>query len=194
MQRCYSDRVRDTIHHLDQEPLHYLKNNMSFTFEEDYIGAKMIPDPEFLIRDSVIWGCDYPHEQGQTWPDATPAMKRMFTGVDPDPRARGRLGAVAAYLPHPGTERIERGLGRLAENRHKKEVLLGDERNRQMAAVLRYGPYVFLLQFRRLPRHRDAADRHGAGRPGDNRSATTPTGGRRGAWSRWATAATRRCG
>ncbi len=32
----------------------------------------------------------------------------------------------------------------MAENRHKKEVLLGDERNRQMAAVLRYGPYVFL--------------------------------------------------
>ena len=84
MQRCYSDRAPDSIHQLEQEPLHYLKNNMSFTFEEDYIGAKMIPDPEFLIRDSVIWGCDYPHEQGQTWPDATPAMERMFTGVDPD--------------------------------------------------------------------------------------------------------------
>ncbi len=84
MQRCYSDRVPDTIHQMEQEPLHYLKKNMSFTFEEDYIGAKMIPDPEFLIRDSVIWGCDYPHEQGQTWPDATPAMERMFTGVDPD--------------------------------------------------------------------------------------------------------------
>ena len=32
----------------------------------------------------------------------------------------------------------------MAENRHKKEVLLGDERNRNMAAVLRYGPYLFL--------------------------------------------------
>ena len=84
MERCHSDRGVDTIHPLQENPMHYLRKNMSFTFEEDYIGAKMIPDPEFLIRDSVIWGCDYPHEQGQTWPDATPAMERMFSGVDPD--------------------------------------------------------------------------------------------------------------
>lgn len=32
----------------------------------------------------------------------------------------------------------------MAENRHKKEILLGDERNRNVAAVLRYGPYIFL--------------------------------------------------
>lgn len=32
----------------------------------------------------------------------------------------------------------------MAENRYKKETLLADERNRNMAAVLRYGPYVFL--------------------------------------------------
>ncbi len=84
MRRCHNDRMPDSIHPLKEDPLVYLQRNMSFTFEEDYIGAKMIPDPEFLIRDSVIWGCDYPHEQGQTWPDATPAMERMFTGTDPD--------------------------------------------------------------------------------------------------------------
>ena len=32
----------------------------------------------------------------------------------------------------------------MAENRHKKEILLGDERNRDLAAVVRYGPYLFL--------------------------------------------------
>ena len=32
----------------------------------------------------------------------------------------------------------------MAENLHKKEVLLADERNRHMAAVLRYGPYLYL--------------------------------------------------
>ncbi len=32
----------------------------------------------------------------------------------------------------------------MAENRHTKEILLADERNRNMAAVLRYGPYLFL--------------------------------------------------
>ena len=84
MERCHNDRMPDSINPLKENPLHYINNNMSFTFEEDYIGAKMIPDPEFLIRESVIWGCDYPHEQGQTWPDASPAMDRMFTGTDPD--------------------------------------------------------------------------------------------------------------
>jgi enamine deaminase RidA (YjgF/YER057c/UK114 family) len=32
----------------------------------------------------------------------------------------------------------------MAENRYKKEILLGDERNRSLAAVVRYGPYLFL--------------------------------------------------
>jgi enamine deaminase RidA (YjgF/YER057c/UK114 family) len=32
----------------------------------------------------------------------------------------------------------------LAENRYKKEILLEDERNRNLAAVIRYGPYLFL--------------------------------------------------
>ena len=32
----------------------------------------------------------------------------------------------------------------MAENRYTREILLADERNRHMAAVLRYGPYVFL--------------------------------------------------
>jgi len=32
----------------------------------------------------------------------------------------------------------------MAENRYKKEILQEDERNRAMAAVLRYGPYIFL--------------------------------------------------
>jgi len=32
----------------------------------------------------------------------------------------------------------------LAENRYKKEVLLGDERNRANSALVKYGPYLFL--------------------------------------------------
>jgi enamine deaminase RidA (YjgF/YER057c/UK114 family) len=32
----------------------------------------------------------------------------------------------------------------LAENRYKKEILLTDERNRDLAALVRYGPYLFL--------------------------------------------------
>ena len=56
---------------------------MSFTFEEDYVGAKMLRDPEMVIGDCAIWGGDYPHEQGQTWPDASDAMERMFGDADP---------------------------------------------------------------------------------------------------------------
>ena len=32
----------------------------------------------------------------------------------------------------------------MAENRYKKEILLEDERNRSLASVIRYGPYLFL--------------------------------------------------
>ncbi len=32
----------------------------------------------------------------------------------------------------------------MAENRYKKEILLSDERNRNVAAVVRYGPHLFL--------------------------------------------------
>lgn len=32
----------------------------------------------------------------------------------------------------------------MAENRYKKEILLSDERNRDLAALVRYGPYLFL--------------------------------------------------
>lgn len=32
----------------------------------------------------------------------------------------------------------------MAENRYKKEILLEDERNRALASVIRYGPYLFL--------------------------------------------------
>ena len=83
MDRCYADRLPDTKTPLHEKPSHYVNHNMSFTFEEDYIGAKMLSDPEFMIRDCTVWGSDYPHEQGQTWPDAEPAMRRMFGGMDP---------------------------------------------------------------------------------------------------------------
>ena len=67
-------------------PSDYVKRNMTFTFEEDYIGAKML-DKDWAhewahIGKCVIWGSDYPHEQG-TWPDPQAAHDRMFAGLDP---------------------------------------------------------------------------------------------------------------
>lgn len=83
MDRCYADRLPDTKTPLHEKPSYYINHNMSFTFEEDYVGAKMLSDPEFMIRDCTVWGSDYPHEQGQTWPDAEPAMRKMFGDMDP---------------------------------------------------------------------------------------------------------------
>ncbi len=83
MDRCHADRIPDTIYQIKERPTHYIRNNMSFTFEEDYVGAKMLRDPEMVIGDCAIWGGDYPHEQGQTWPDASDAMERMFGDADP---------------------------------------------------------------------------------------------------------------
>jgi predicted TIM-barrel fold metal-dependent hydrolase len=84
MDRSYSDRMPDSIYQIKNKPTDYIRNNMSFTFEEDYVGAKMLSDPEFVIGDVAIWGNDYPHEQGQTWPDAGPAMERMFGSLTPE--------------------------------------------------------------------------------------------------------------
>lgn len=83
MDRCFHDRAPDSIRQIKEAPTYYVRKNMSFTFEEDIMGAKMMRDPEFIIGDVAVWGCDYPHEQGQTWPDATDAMDRMFAGADP---------------------------------------------------------------------------------------------------------------
>jgi predicted TIM-barrel fold metal-dependent hydrolase len=83
MDRAYADRVPDSKYQLKNKPTDLIREHMTFTFEEDYIGAKMLRDPEYVIGDVAIWGADYPHEQGQTWPDAGPAMDKMFDGADP---------------------------------------------------------------------------------------------------------------
>lgn len=83
MDRSYRDRPPDATTPLPMKPSEYIKRQMTFTFEEDYIGAKMLQDPFYYIQDTAIWGADYPHEQGQTWPDTEPAMAKMFEGADP---------------------------------------------------------------------------------------------------------------
>lgn len=62
-------------------PSEYIKRQVRFTFEEDHVGTKMLHDPEFYIRDTAIWGGDYPHGQG-TWPWSEKAIDQMFQGLD----------------------------------------------------------------------------------------------------------------
>lgn len=82
MDRQVHERPADPTVPLSKLPSDYIKQNVRFTFEEDYIGARMIPCDWAHIGDSVMWGPDYPHEQG-TWPDATEVVDKMFAGVDP---------------------------------------------------------------------------------------------------------------
>src|SRR6185437_11247052 len=61
------------------------ERNVTFTFEEDYLGAKLLAYDWAYIKDSAIWGADYPHEQG-VWPDPSAALDRMFEGLTPEYR------------------------------------------------------------------------------------------------------------
>jgi predicted TIM-barrel fold metal-dependent hydrolase len=83
MDRQARVRAPDPTVPLKQLPSEYVKNNMSFTFEEDYVGARMIAFDWAYIKHSIVWGSDYPHEQG-TWPDAGKAIDIMFADVPAD--------------------------------------------------------------------------------------------------------------
>lgn len=82
MDRQVTERAPDPTAPLSMLPSEYIARNMTFTFEEDYVGARMIPAEWAHLKDSVVWGSDYPHEQG-TWPDPSAAINKMFDGVDP---------------------------------------------------------------------------------------------------------------
>jgi uncharacterized protein len=82
MDRQIDVRAPDPTAPLSMLPSEYIDRNMTFTFEEDYVGANMIPFDWAKIRNCIIWGSDYPHEQG-TWPDPSVAQEKMFAGLDP---------------------------------------------------------------------------------------------------------------
>ena len=82
MDRQVKKRPNDPTTKLSMLPSEYIKRSVTFTFEEDYIGTQMIPYDWAMLKDSVIWGSDYPHEQG-AWPNSGELIGRMFEGVDP---------------------------------------------------------------------------------------------------------------
>ncbi len=85
MDRQVAVRPPDPTVKLSMMPTDYIKRNMTFTFEEDHLGGKMIQYDWSLLKDCAIWGSDYPHEQG-TWPDATPLLDEMLVGLTPEER------------------------------------------------------------------------------------------------------------
>jgi predicted TIM-barrel fold metal-dependent hydrolase len=63
-------------------PSEYIDRQIRFAFEEDYIGTRLLEFDWSKIQNCVVWGSDYPHDQG-TWPDVSPPLDKMFEGIDP---------------------------------------------------------------------------------------------------------------
>jgi predicted TIM-barrel fold metal-dependent hydrolase len=80
MDRQIDVRPPDNIK-LSKLPSEYVKSNLTFTFEEDRMGAKMLAHDWSFLKHCAVWGADYPHEQG-TWPDPTAVLDEMLEGLD----------------------------------------------------------------------------------------------------------------
>lgn len=85
MDRQVEIRPPDPTVQLSMMPTEYVKRNMSFTFEEDRLGARMIQYDWSLLKDVAIWGSDYPHEQG-TWPEPEGLLDEILVGLTPAER------------------------------------------------------------------------------------------------------------
>lgn len=90
-----SAKLGDYISHLSMKPSDYFKRNIG-------VGASCakrddLEAAEFLGKDKLMWGSDYPHPEG-TWPHTGVRLKENFSGV-PEDDIRKLLGenAVAWY-------------------------------------------------------------------------------------------------
>jgi len=83
MDRQVEIRPPDPTVPLSLMPTEYVKRNMTFTFEEDRVGARMIQYDWSNLFDVAIWGSDYPHEQG-TWPEPAGMLEEMLVGLGPE--------------------------------------------------------------------------------------------------------------
>jgi uncharacterized protein len=101
MDRQVRERPEDPTAPLSMLPSQYFARNMSVTFEDDLIGARLIPEDWACLRDSSMWGGDYPHPQG-IWPDVDSAMEQMFAGVDAALRHEISYGRAARIFKIKG--------------------------------------------------------------------------------------------
>jgi len=85
MDRQVEIRPPDPTVKLSLMPTDYVKRNLTFTFEEDRLGARMIQYDWSMLKDVAIWGSDYPHEQG-TWPEPADLLDGMLVGLTPEER------------------------------------------------------------------------------------------------------------
>jgi predicted TIM-barrel fold metal-dependent hydrolase len=72
---------------LKERPSDYVRRQVTITFEEDYVAGMLLQHPGSGLADILMWGADYPHEQG-IWPNVDPVIDRIFEGIDPAIRRR----------------------------------------------------------------------------------------------------------
>jgi uncharacterized protein len=101
MDRTAEQRPMQTDVKLSQMPSEYIRQQITFTFEEDYVGTRLLNDPFFFLQDCAVFGSDYPHEQG-TWPNSDSKLDSMFEGVDPKIRQKVVWDRTAEFFKIKG--------------------------------------------------------------------------------------------
>jgi uncharacterized protein len=83
MDRQIHEREPDPTAKLSMLPSEYIKRQVRFTFEDDIVGAKLINEDWSYIKDSAMWGADYPHGQGVWGHNIDEKLAIVFEGWDP---------------------------------------------------------------------------------------------------------------
>ena len=94
MDRQYEIRPADPTVTLSLRPSEYVRRNIRFTFEDDWVGGKLLGEAWSLLSDTVMWGLDYPHPQN-VWPNPDPVVERMMGGLPADVRKEIVYGRAA---------------------------------------------------------------------------------------------------
>jgi predicted TIM-barrel fold metal-dependent hydrolase len=69
---------------LDEQPSFYMRRQIHATFQNDLIGLRNL---EVTGTDALLWGSDYPHEEG-TYPYSRETVDRLSVGLDPADAAK----------------------------------------------------------------------------------------------------------
>jgi predicted TIM-barrel fold metal-dependent hydrolase len=81
MDRQVHERPPDPTVHLKMLPSEYIKRQVRFTFEEDFVGARLLREPWSCLQETAMWGADYPHNQG-VWPNPEGVLEELLDGLD----------------------------------------------------------------------------------------------------------------
>jgi predicted TIM-barrel fold metal-dependent hydrolase len=107
MDRQVRERPPDPTVHLSRLPSEYFARQMSVTFEDDLVGARLLPMEWAYLKESAMWGADYPHTQG-VWSQLDRVMAEMLADVPPALREEvvfSRAARIFKLTPPPSPRR-----------------------------------------------------------------------------------------